>query len=132
VLHRTTLLWVRAGPRQCSLYVASSHLLPGLTAFLVFWEQTGLQTFIQKIQITRPPAAAQPAFERHFTSLLDEYGAVHILNLLGSKENETTLSQAYTQLAARGTNGNALEMTNFDFHSAVRAGGHDSVPLQLK
>lgn len=98
----------------------------------MFWEQPGIQTFAQKIQITRPPAAAQPAFERHFTSLLDEYSAVHIVNLLGSKENEVILSQAYAQLATHGCSGNALGMTNFDFHHAVRVGGHDSVPVQLK
>ncbi|EJD53563.1 inositol polyphosphate phosphatase [Auricularia subglabra TFB-10046 SS5] len=99
----------------------------------LFWEQTGLQTFVQRIQITRSQAAAQPAFERHFASLLDEYNAVHIINLLGSKENEVVLSQAYSSLAARGIGGaNPIGMTNFDFHHAVRIGGHDSVPLQLK
>lgn len=98
----------------------------------VFWEQQGFQTFNQRIQITRPQAAAQPAFEKHFTELLDQYGAVHIVNLLGSKENETTLSTAYAQLASKGIGGENITMTNFDFHNAVRVGGHDSVPSQLK
>ncbi|KZW04268.1 inositol polyphosphate phosphatase [Exidia glandulosa HHB12029] len=98
----------------------------------LFWEQTGLQTFVQRIQITRSQAAAAPAFERHFAGLLDEYNAVHIINLLGSKENEVVLSQAYSQLAARGIGGENIGMTNFDFHNAVKVGGHDSVPTQLK
>ena len=62
----------------------------------VFWEQQGLQTFGQRIQITRPQAS-QPAFERHFTHLTEEYGAVHAVNLLGSKENEAILTSAYVR-----------------------------------
>jgi synaptojanin len=100
---------------------------------LVFWEQQGLQTFGQKIQITRPQAS-QPAFERHFIQLIEEYGAVHAINLLGSKENEASLTAAYErslQIAKAGM-GDAIGITNFDFHNAVRLYGHDAVPSQLR
>lgn len=103
-------------------------------SFLVFWEQQGLQTFGHKIQIHRPNAS-QPAFERHFSQLADEYGSVHAINLLGSKENEAILTAAYDrhlQFTQDTTMGDHLGITHFDFHAAVRLGGHDSVIRDLR
>ena len=99
----------------------------------VFWEQQGLQTFGQRIQLTRPQAS-QPAFERHFKQLIDQYGVVHAVNLLGSKENEAILTQAYdrhlqTALITLGEDN--IGITHFDFHNAVRIGGHESVIREL-
>lgn len=99
----------------------------------VFWEQQGIQTFSQKIQITRPQIASQPAFDRHFLQLTDEYSAVHAINLLGTKENEQILSDAYTQHIRAGVGSiespaqGKAGITHFDFHQSVRVGGHDSV-----
>lgn len=100
---------------------------------VVFWEQQGLQTFGQRIQITRPQAS-QPAFERHFSQLMDEYGAVHAINLLGSKENEQSLTTAYGRhlQTARGVMGDNLSITHFDFHNVVKFGGHDSVIREMR
>ncbi|KAI6047496.1 SacI homology domain-containing protein [Pisolithus marmoratus] len=94
----------------------------------LFWEQQGIQTFGQRIQITRPHAS-QPAFERHFAQLIDEYGAVHAINLLGSKENEATLTAAYANHLNRARNiwSDQLGITLYDFHFAVRTAGHDSI-----
>lgn len=94
----------------------------------LFWEQQGLQTFGQRIQITRPHAS-QPAFERHFAHLMEEYGVTHAINLLGSKENEAILTSAYAKhlQIARSIWGDELSITHYDFHNAVRIGGHDSV-----
>lgn len=99
----------------------------------MFWEQQGLQTFGQKIQITRPHAS-QPAFEKHFDQLIGEYHAVHAINLLGSKENEAILATAYAQHleVAKAVFGGNIDITHFNFHSAVRIGGHESIPLQLQ
>ncbi|KAF8504208.1 DNase I-like protein [Gautieria morchelliformis] len=99
----------------------------------LFWEQQGLQTFGHKIQITRPQAASQPAFDRHFAQLIDQYSAVHAINLLGSRENEAILTSAYSQhlKTGRAAGSEAIGLTNFDFHSTVRALGHDSVPREL-
>lgn len=101
--------------------------------FTVFWEQQGLQTFGQRIQITRPHAS-QPAFERHFSHLTDEYGAVHAINLLGTKENETILTAAYAKHLgiAKSIWENNLGISNYDFHAAVRTGGHDSVIRDIR
>jgi hypothetical protein len=99
----------------------------------VFWEQQGLQTFGQRIQLTRPQAS-QPAFERHFKQLIDQYGAVHAINLLGSKENEAILTNAYDrhlQTAMIALGDDNIGITHFDFHNAVRIGGHESVIRDL-
>ncbi|KAI0346811.1 inositol polyphosphate phosphatase [Trametopsis cervina] len=99
----------------------------------LFWEQQGLQTFGQRIQITRPQAS-QPAFERHFVNLSDEYGAVHAINLLGTKENEATLTAAYARhlQIARNMLGDSVKITHFDFHNAVRLYGHDAVIREIR
>ncbi|KAF8528795.1 phosphatidylinositol phosphate phosphatase [Hysterangium stoloniferum] len=99
----------------------------------LFWEQQGFQTFGQKIQITRPQVASQPAFDRHFGQLVEQYSAVHAINLLGIKENEAILTTAYCQhlKAGKAAGGEAIGFTNFDFHTIVRNLGHDSVTKEL-
>ncbi|KAJ4465875.1 inositol polyphosphate phosphatase [Lentinula lateritia] len=113
--------------QHCTSYVQARGSVP------VFWEQQGLQTFGQRIQITRPHAS-QPAFERHFVHLTEEYGPTHAINLLGTKENEAILSSAYDRhlRIARAGLGDELSITHFDFHSQVRIGGHDSVMRELR
>lgn len=100
---------------------------------IVFWEQQGLQTFGQKIQITRPQAS-QPAFERHFAQLTEEYGFVHAVNLLGTKENEATLTQAYDRSLKNAPElfNHSVGITHFDFHHIVRIHGHEGVLPMLK
>ena len=100
---------------------------------LVFWEQQGLQTFGQRIQITRPQAS-QPAFERHFGHLTEQYGYVHAINLLGSKDAEASLTAAYARHLhiAKGVYGDDIGITHYDFHQAVRVGGHDSIMRDLR
>ncbi|PIL37300.1 hypothetical protein GSI_00993 [Ganoderma sinense ZZ0214-1] len=73
--------------------------------------------------------ASQPAFDRHFASLVEEYGAVHAINLLGTKENEALLTTAYARHMSitRRSVGDTVGITNFDFHTAVKYGGHESV-----
>lgn len=99
----------------------------------LFWEQQGLQTFGQRIQITRPQAS-QPAFERHFGHLTEEYGYVHAINLLGTKDAEASLTSAYARHLhiAKGVWGEDIGITHYDFHQAVRMAGHDSVMRDLR
>ncbi|KAJ7228451.1 inositol polyphosphate phosphatase, partial [Mycena pura] len=113
--------------QHCVSYVQARGSVP------LFWEQQGLQTFGQRIQITRP-TTSQPAFDRHFVSLVEEYGSVHAINLLGIKENETSLTNAYARhlQIAREALGDDLCITHFDFHNAVRIGGHDNVVRDLR
>ncbi|EJF56616.1 inositol polyphosphate phosphatase [Dichomitus squalens LYAD-421 SS1] len=113
--------------QHCYSYVQVRGSVP------LFWEQQGLQTFGQRIQITRPQAS-QPAFDRHFAALVEEYGAVHAINLLGTKENEAALTGAYTRhiSIARNSVGDTIGITNFDFHAAVKFGGHESVFREVR
>jgi synaptojanin len=99
----------------------------------VFWEQQGLQTFGQRIQITRPQAS-QPAFERHFGHLTEQYGYVHAINLLGTKDAEASLTSAYARHLniAKGVWGEDIGITHYDFHQAVRMAGHDSIMRDLR
>ncbi|EPT03582.1 hypothetical protein FOMPIDRAFT_1046622 [Fomitopsis schrenkii] len=107
--------------QHCFSYVQVRGSVP------LFWEQQGLQTFGHKIQITRPQAS-QPAFDRHLMQLTEEYGSMHAINLLGSKENEAILSSAYARHlhSAQDAMGDTVGITHFDFHNAVRIGGHES------
>ncbi|KAI0722816.1 inositol polyphosphate phosphatase [Earliella scabrosa] len=113
--------------QHCYSYVQVRGSVP------LFWEQQGLQTFGQRIQITRPQAS-QPAFDRHFAGLVEEYGAVHSINLLGTKENEAILTAAYARhmQVARQSVGDTIGITNFDFHTAVKYGGHESVFREIR
>lgn len=134
--HRSALRQLRANPRECSPYVLFDNLVLVSTHISqVFWEQQGIQTFGQRIQITRPHAS-QPAFERHFSALTEEYGSIQAINLLGTKENEAILTNAYAkhlQLAAtQSVLGDQIGITHFDFHNSVRLGGHENVPRDLR
>lgn len=102
---------------------------PSDTYTLVFWEQQGLQTFRPTVQITRSQPASQPAFDRHFTSITEEYDASHAINLLGTKENEAALTDAYSRHLRQLQGLGVLDVgiTHYDFHNQVKLGGHDSV-----
>ncbi|KAA1124794.1 inositol polyphosphate 5-phosphatase [Puccinia graminis f. sp. tritici] len=107
----------------------------------LFFEQsgTGMTNVIgglsgqgHRTQLTRTGIATQPAFERHFEDLLQQYPSVHIINLLSnSREGECSLSQAYQQrlkVLAR----DEVQMAHFDLHQRAKAGGLDGVRHQLK
>lgn len=120
----------------------------------LFWEQQGLQAFNAKIQISRSRLASQPAFDRHFADLLEQYKHVHALNLLGTRDAETVLTAAYGEhlrhseaeelyLSSRSKEDglkkerddplDRIGLTNFDFHSVSRAsGGLDGTKDALK
>ncbi|KAK9894329.1 DNase I-like protein [Cystobasidium minutum MCA 4210] len=98
----------------------------------LFWEQQqGTPFGGQKVQITRPPIASQPAFNKHFTALLAAYPHIEVVNLLSSKDHESLLSNAYRE-HVRNANAQLddgeIEYVEFDFHSKVKlAGGIESV-----
>lgn len=165
------LSWKRAGTRfntrgvdddgNVANFVESEIILchEGVSASYVqlrgsvplFWEQPGLQAFSARIQITRPRQASQPAFDRHFAQLLSHYSRVHALNLLGTRDAETSLSNAYAEHMRLSmavdqavppedeekdftlNDEERLGITNFDFHAVSRNhGGLDGVRAQLE
>src|ERR1044071_9141690 len=88
-----------------------------------------------KIQISRGPAATQPAVERHFNELQCRYGDVYVINLLGVKEGEFILSKEYSERIA-SLNGNGVDnrvgMKNFDFHTICKGGSYENVSLLIQ
>jgi hypothetical protein len=100
----------------------------------IFWEQqTGLLPNQQKIQITRSPEAAHPAFEKHMEGLVLKYGASHIVNLLSkTKPGEVELSSRYRKhirhctmpaddrYPVQRTKASLLRSTEYDFHAETK------------
>lgn len=106
----------------------------------VFWEQAAdLIPGRQKLTITRPADATQPAFNKHFEELEDMYSAVHIVNLLSeTKPGEVELSNAYKTgikycPLSRARQGGGvddhamLRQTHYDFHAETKGpGGYEA------
>lgn len=127
-----TVFWYPSG--LCFSYAQIRGSVP------LFWEQaTGLLPGQQKIQITRPPEATQPAFDKHFEDLEGNYGIVHVVNLLSeSKPGEVELTQRYRYHIqhsslnenlhnAAGVDSRLLEESQFDFHAETRGhGGYEA------
>ena len=66
--------------------------------------------------------------------MTEEYGFIHAINLLGSKENETVLSNAYEKALKNSHDlyPDHVGMTQFDFHAAVKISGHEYVVRELR
>ncbi|KAL9131869.1 MAG: hypothetical protein Q9217_000315 [Psora testacea] len=128
-----TVFWHPSG--LCFSYAQVRGSVP------LFWEQaTGLLPNQQKIQITRSAEATQPAFDKHFESLVVDYGTVHVLNLLSeSKPGEAELTARYKyhirrspvnhELDLSGTSENRLLDVQFDFHAETRDGGYEAANM---
>lgn len=54
---------------------------------------------------------------------------MHAINLLGSKENEATLTTAYDRSLKNAPDlfSDNVNFTNFDFHNMVKLHGHDAI-----
>ncbi|PQE08101.1 hypothetical protein CJF31_00008196 [Rutstroemia sp. NJR-2017a BVV2] len=98
----------------------------------LFWEQApGLLPGQQKITVTRSAEGTQPAFDKHFEELEQNYGAVHVVNLLSeTKPGEAELTNLYrygvrhSSLNRTGDNGSKdhqlLRETEYDFHAETK------------
>lgn len=95
----------------------------------VFWEQD-TSLINPKVQITRSMEATQPVFDEHFIKLIDEYGPVHIVNLLSTKSSEIELSQRYKAHLTKSKKlklGQDVFLTEFDFHRETAQEGFSGV-----
>ena len=98
----------------------------------IFWEQVAdLIPGRQKVTVTRSPDGAQPAFNKHFEELEQEYGAIHVINLLSeTKPSEVELGDLYknairhSPLSRPGPDGSSdhalLQDTHYDFHAETK------------
>ena len=101
-------------------YIFSQIIVRGTVP--VFWDQQGFQFGFPKIQLTRTPAASQPAFDRHIKNLNDSYGLVHIIDLLSQKEGqaENSLSSAYVFHVRKYLDPGILSYTPFDVYAICK------------
>ncbi|ORY42844.1 DNase I-like protein [Rhizoclosmatium globosum] len=116
-------------------YLASFVMVRGSVP--VFWEQQGIQIAGHKVELSRGFEITALAFKKHFEALQQQYGHIHIVNLLSGKEGaEGTLVNAFQQhLAQYPTSANPNEKlyyTHFDYHSTVKAGGHEKAAVVLE
>ncbi|KAK3104004.1 hypothetical protein FSP39_023595 [Pinctada imbricata] len=88
----------------------------------LFWEQPGIQVGSHKVKMSRGHEASAPAFERHLAMLKELYGDQVLVNLLGRKEGEHMLSQAYTSHHKASKFHHSMPLINFDYHSECRGG----------
>jgi hypothetical protein len=108
----------------------------------VFWEQAaGLLPGQQKITITRSSEGTQPAFDKHFGELEQNYGAVHVINLLSeTKPGEAELTAMYRSGIRHSALNNSehgtsrdhqlLRETEFDFHAETKGpNGYEAASL---
>ncbi|PFX33475.1 synaptojanin-1-like [Stylophora pistillata] len=95
----------------------------------VFWEQPGLQVGSHKVKLSRGFEASSPAFDRHLTSLKNLYGQQLLVNLLGTKEGENTLSSAYQDQLKDSIHGRETRMICFDYHQNCRGGKLDKLSV---
>ncbi|SJM86508.1 related to Polyphosphatidylinositol phosphatase INP53 [Zygosaccharomyces bailii] len=95
----------------------------------VFWEQD-TSLINPRVQITRSVEATQPIFDQHFLRLKEEYGSVHVVNLLSTKSSEIELSQRYRQHLRNSKKvklGQDVFLTEFDFHRETAQEGFSAV-----
>ncbi len=87
----------------------------------VFWEQQGLQIGSPSIQIIRAPLATQPSFDRHFEYIMHQYGLIHNMNLLSSKDGsiELLLTNAYEYHVSHFPNSEQISITSFDLNKMI-------------
>ncbi|KAL3841607.1 hypothetical protein ACJMK2_019724 [Sinanodonta woodiana] len=88
----------------------------------LFWEQPGLQVGSHKVKMSRGYEASAPAFERHFNMLKQHYGDQVIVDLLGQKEGEHMLSQAFHNHHKASIYAQDMPFVQFDYHSECRGG----------
>lgn len=87
----------------------------------VFWEQQGVQIGRPNIQITRAPLATQPSFDRHFDNIIENYGLVHSVNLLSTREGSTELllTDAYEYHTNNSSYSDKISFTSFDLNKML-------------
>lgn len=105
--------------------VASFVQVRGLVP--VFWDQPGIQTGTNRIRLSRGFHSSHPAFERHFERLLKEYGPTLCVNLLGNRDMEPLLTEAFIEHLNELTIPGATDFVYFDYHLHCRPGHKEAL-----
>ncbi|XP_055900212.1 synaptojanin-1-like isoform X1 [Biomphalaria glabrata] len=86
----------------------------------LFWEQPGIQVGSHKVHMSRGYEMAAPAFDRHLRTIKLQYGDQVLINLLGNKEGEKMLSQAFMNHHSASAHSQDIPYYHFDYHSEVK------------
>eukprot|EP00111_Clytia_hemisphaerica_P009128 TCONS_00026809-protein len=89
----------------------------------LFWEQPGVQVGSHKVKLSRGYEASSAAFDRHLSTLKRLYGYQLLINLLGSKEGEAILSQAFRNHLKDSKHNFDTHMIVFDYHRHCTGSG---------
>ncbi|KAK7099032.1 synaptojanin-1-like [Littorina saxatilis] len=98
--------------------VASSIQIRG--SIPLFWEQPGINVGSHKVHMSRGYESAAPAMERHLRMVKQQYGNQVIVNLLGCKEGERMLSQAFQNHHQASVYKQDIPFIHFDYHSEIK------------
>jgi hypothetical protein len=66
----------------------------------VFWEQKIVRGKF-RTAVSRGVEATSPAFNAHFDDMVQRYGKQYIVNLLGKKDNEKNIAEAFEQVSSK-------------------------------
>uniref|UniRef100_A0A915D7D6 phosphoinositide 5-phosphatase n=1 Tax=Ditylenchus dipsaci TaxID=166011 RepID=A0A915D7D6_9BILA len=95
----------------------------------LFWEQPGINVGSHKVKL-KPFEVSMPALERHYAHLKQYYGNVATVNLLGSKEGERLLSNAF-ETALKTSSHSEAQVISFDYHAQLKQ-SKDAVKYLLR
>uniref|UniRef100_A0A2C9JV86 phosphoinositide 5-phosphatase n=1 Tax=Biomphalaria glabrata TaxID=6526 RepID=A0A2C9JV86_BIOGL len=73
-----------------------------------------------KVHMSRGYEMAAPAFDRHLRTIKLQYGDQVLINLLGNKEGEKMLSQAFMNHHSASAHSQDIPYYHFDYHSEVK------------
>ncbi|PAV77891.1 hypothetical protein WR25_05921 [Diploscapter pachys] len=86
----------------------------------LFWEQPGVQVGSHKVKL-RAFETSAPAYHRHLSQLREQYENAAIVNLLGLKEGERIVADAFRTAHKNSQFANSVEFIDFDYHSQMRS-----------
>lgn len=80
----------------------------------VFWEQRGLA---EDVKLTRNPEMTKKPFNTHMGQIIDDYGPVHVINLLRyTTKREARITTEYVRQVYESDLKDKIKFLNFDFH----------------
>ncbi|KAK6018186.1 hypothetical protein OSTOST_16240, partial [Ostertagia ostertagi] len=85
----------------------------------LFWEQPGVQVGSHKVKL-RAFEASGTAYHRHMSRLESMYGKVTVVNLLGRKEGERVLADAFRTQHKSSKLANSIDFIDFDYHYQMK------------
>ncbi|CAJ0928654.1 unnamed protein product, partial [Mesorhabditis belari] len=85
----------------------------------LFWDQPGIQVGSHKVKL-RAFEASAPAYKRHFLALQKLYENIIVVNLLGHKEGERVLGDAFQTQHKNTHLKETIPFIHFDYHAQMK------------